>query len=101
MISVPPLDRFSQITSFIFVDQVLTKDSMSITVDAVVFARVTKLTRAVMFLSDPYHAARLRAATTLRKFVGRKSMYELLTDRRLLNVDMQVQSTFNDRTELQ
>ena len=61
--------------------QVLTRDSVTVTVDAVVYYRVSNPTMAVNNVEDYRHSTHLLAATTLRNVLGTKCLDELLSER--------------------
>ncbi|OCT93916.1 stomatin isoform X1 [Xenopus laevis] len=61
--------------------EVLTKDSVTIMVDAVVFYRVFNPTIAVVKVDNASQATQMLAQTTLRNMLGTKSLTEILIDR--------------------
>lgn len=61
--------------------EVLTKDSVTIMVDAVVFYRVFDPTVAVTKVDNANQATQLLAQTTLRNMLGTKNLTEILVDR--------------------
>ena len=70
--------------------QILTKDSVTIAVDAVVYYRVQDATMSIANVADADGATRLLAQTTLRNVLGTKSLSEVLTDRENISAGMQV-----------
>ena len=68
----------------------LSKDSVAVTVDAVVFFRVVNATMSVVKISDSHYSTKLLAMTTLRNVVGTKNLSELLSDRENISRYMQV-----------
>ena len=50
--------------------QVLTKDSVTVSVDAVVYYRVSNATVSVANVENAHHSTRLLAQTTLRNILG-------------------------------
>ncbi|XP_076816774.1 band 7 protein AGAP004871-like [Clavelina lepadiformis] len=61
--------------------EILTKDSVTVQMDAVVYYRVRDATMAVTNVENVDGATRLLAQTTLRNMLGTKSLSEILTDR--------------------
>ncbi|TRY60449.1 hypothetical protein DNTS_028894 [Danionella cerebrum] len=64
--------------------EVLTKDSVTVSVDGVVYYRVQNATLAVANITNADAATRLLAQTTLRNVLGTKNLAEILSD---LSVD--------------
>ncbi|MFT7817604.1 erythrocyte band 7 integral membrane protein-like isoform X2 [Arapaima gigas] len=61
--------------------EVLTKDSVTVSVDGVVYYRVQNATLAVANITNADSATRLLAQTTLRNVLGTKNLSEILSDR--------------------
>ncbi|KAE8621837.1 hypothetical protein XENTR_v10004989 [Xenopus tropicalis] len=61
--------------------EVLTKDSVTIMVDAVVFYRVFNPTVAVVKVDNASQATQMLAQTTLRNMLGTKSLTQILVER--------------------
>ena len=74
----------------IFLFQVLTKDSVTVSVDAVVYYRVSNATVSVANVENAHHSTRLLAQTTLRNILGTKNLHEILSDRESISGSMQV-----------
>ncbi|GLH06161.1 Band 7 protein AAEL010189 [Gryllus bimaculatus] len=70
--------------------QILTRDSVTVAVDAVVFYRVQDPKKAVVCVSDYSEATRYLAATTLRNTMGIHSLSEILCSRETLARSMQI-----------
>lgn len=70
--------------------QVLTKDSVTVAVDAVVYYRIYNPIVAVTNVEDADRSTRLLAATTLRNVLGTKSLSEILSERESISTSMQV-----------
>ena len=68
----------------------LTKDSVTVSVDAVVYYRVSNPTISVANVENAHHSTRLLAQTTLRNILGTKNMSEILSDRESISHGMQV-----------
>jgi erythrocyte band 7 integral membrane protein len=58
--------------------EILTKDSVTITVDAVVYYRTYNPVAAVTNITNAAYSTRLLAATTLRNILGTKTLQEIL-----------------------
>merc|ERR1711884_132095 len=69
--------------------QVLTKDSVTVSVDAVVYYRVSNATVSVANVENAHHSTRLLAQTTLRNILGTKNLHEILSDRDSISGSMQ------------
>jgi erythrocyte band 7 integral membrane protein len=69
--------------------QVLTKDSVTVSVDAVVYFRVSNATVSVANVENAHHSTRLLAQTTLRNILGTKDLHEILGDRETISGSMQ------------
>uniref|UniRef100_A0AAY4C898 Band 7 domain-containing protein n=1 Tax=Denticeps clupeoides TaxID=299321 RepID=A0AAY4C898_9TELE len=77
--------------------EVLTKDSVTVSVDGVVYYRVQNATLAVANISNAHAATRLLAQTTLRNVLGTKNLSEILSDREEIAHSMQ--TTLDDATD--
>ena len=89
---------------FLTICQVLTKDSVTVSVDAVVYYRVSNATISVANVENAHHSTRykdaliksshtvwrLLAQTTLRNILGTKNLHEILSDRESISCSMQV-----------
>uniref|UniRef100_A0A3B3U285 Stomatin n=1 Tax=Poecilia latipinna TaxID=48699 RepID=A0A3B3U285_9TELE len=73
--------------------EVLTKDSVTVSVDGVVYYRVQNATLAVANITNADSATRLLAQTTLRNVLGTKNLAEILSDREEIAHNMQVEHT--------
>ncbi|XP_076359973.1 band 7 protein AGAP004871-like [Tachypleus tridentatus] len=69
--------------------EVLSKDSVTVTVDAVVYYRIRNATIAVTNIEDYGRSTRLLAATTLRNVLGIKYLSEILSERESISHVMQ------------
>ncbi|NP_001161585.1 MEC2-like protein [Saccoglossus kowalevskii] len=69
--------------------EVLTKDSVTISVDAVVYYRVNNATISVANVENANHSTRLLAQTTLRNVLGTRNLSEILSDRETISHQMQ------------
>lgn len=77
--------------------EVLTKDSVTVSVDAVVYYRVSNATVSVANVENAHHSTRLLAQTTLRNILGTKDLHEILGDRETISGSMQ--AALDDATE--
>ncbi|CAF1213407.1 unnamed protein product [Adineta ricciae] len=69
--------------------EVLTRDSVTVSVDAVVYSRVFNPVISVTNVKNTQYATQLLAQTTLRNILGTKSLQEILTDRETIAHSMQ------------
>jgi erythrocyte band 7 integral membrane protein len=69
--------------------EILTRDSVTISVDAVVYYQVSNPLAAVCNNDDYNRSTRLLAATTLRNVLGTKNLSEVLSERELIAESMQ------------
>lgn len=74
----------------LFTLQILTKDSVTVSVDGVVYFRIHCPISAVANVSNAHSSTRLLAQTTLRNVLGTKNLSELLSDREGISHSMQV-----------
>ncbi|XP_059092637.1 band 7 protein AGAP004871-like [Tigriopus californicus] len=68
--------------------EVLTKDSVTVSVDAVVYYRISSPLAAVCNVVDYAKSSKLLASTTLRTMLGTKSLSEILSDRETIAKDI-------------
>ena len=71
----------------------MSRDSVTIYVDAVIYCRVYDPTMSVIRVEDARRSTRLLAATTLRNVLGTKQLTDILADRESIAQHMQVTST--------
>ena len=98
-LDVPPQEVIiNQTTNHIFsqlethsIFQVLTRDSVTVSVDAVVYYRVSNATISVANVENAHHSTRLLAQTTLRNILGTKHLHEILSERDSISSSMQVE----------
>ncbi len=69
--------------------EVITKDNVTVTVDAVVYYRVVDPEKAVLKVRDYNYAIAMLAQTTLRDIIGQVELDELLTRREEINKRLQ------------
>lgn len=68
--------------------QVLTKDSVTVSVDAVVYYRVSNATVSIANVENAHHSTRLLAQTTLRNIMGQRPLHEILSERESISQHM-------------
>ncbi|MGB7541035.1 MAG: slipin family protein [Burkholderiales bacterium] len=76
---------------------VITRDNVSVKVNAVVYFRVVDPQKAVIQVADFLNATNLLAQTTLRAVLGKHELDQLLAEREQLNLD--IQKTLDAQTE--
>jgi erythrocyte band 7 integral membrane protein len=70
--------------------EVLTKDSVTITVDAVCYYRTFNPVLTVTNVENAQYSTKLLAATTLRNILGTRTLQEILQDKEAIAHTMQV-----------
>jgi regulator of protease activity HflC (stomatin/prohibitin superfamily) len=68
---------------------VISRDNVSVKVNAVVYFRIVDPARAVIQVANPFEATSQLAQTTLRSVLGQHELDEMLGQREKLNVDIQ------------
>ncbi|XP_015776851.1 PREDICTED: stomatin-4-like [Acropora digitifera] len=91
---VPKIDQYKKVdlrtVSFdVPPQEALTRDSVTVTVDAVVYFRIQNATVSVTNVSDAPGSTKLLAQTTLRNMIGTKNLSDILMDREGLSAQMQ------------
>lgn len=66
----------------------MTKDNLSVRVDAVTFAIVTDPSRAIFQVQDYHHAVTILAASTLLRIIGEHDLKEIFRDRLKINTSL-------------
>jgi len=77
--------------------EILSKDSVTVAVDAVVYYRVFNPTICIANVENFSHSTRLLAATTLRNVLGTKNLAEILSERETISHIMQ--TSLDDATD--
>ncbi|VDM98034.1 unnamed protein product [Thelazia callipaeda] len=77
--------------------EILSRDSVTVAVDAVVYFRISNATVSVTNVEDASHSTKLLAQTTLRNILGTKTLAEMLSDREAIS--MQMQNTLDEATD--
>lgn len=90
------VDQRIRTTSFT-AEQTLTKDTVPVDVDAVLFWVIWDPQKAVLEVADYYHAVTWASQTALRDLIGETLLAEMLVGRRIL--DEQLCQTIDERTE--
>jgi regulator of protease activity HflC (stomatin/prohibitin superfamily) len=68
---------------------VITKDNVSVKVNAVIYLRVVDQERAIIQVEDYLYATSMMAQTTLRSVLGQSQLDDLLSKREQINADLQ------------
>ncbi len=94
VIIIPGIQRMVRIslrtvTLDVPTQEVITKDNVSVTVNAVVYFRVMSADKAVIAVENYLYATSQLAQTTLRSVCGQAELDELLSEREKLNVRLQ------------
>jgi regulator of protease activity HflC (stomatin/prohibitin superfamily) len=94
IILVPVLEKMVKVNLRTFVmdvppQDVITKDNVSVKVNAVVYFRVMEPNKAVLEVEDFYYATSQLAQTTLRSILGQFELDEMLSNREKINHDLQ------------
>ena len=97
-----PIDRMVRISQRVVAfdvppQDVITRDNVSVKVNAVVFFRVVDPVKAVVEVEDFLYATSQLAQTTLRSVLGQVELDDLLSQREQLNV--QLQSILDQQTD--
>jgi regulator of protease activity HflC (stomatin/prohibitin superfamily) len=92
---VPAVQRLIKVDLRVIVlnvpkQDVITRDNVSVKVNAVVYFRIVDPAKAILQVSNPYDATSQVAQTTLRSVLGQHEMDDLLSQREKLNNDIQV-----------
>uniref|UniRef100_A0AC35G680 Band 7 domain-containing protein n=1 Tax=Panagrolaimus sp. PS1159 TaxID=55785 RepID=A0AC35G680_9BILA len=77
--------------------EILSKDSVTVAVDAVIYVRISNATISVTNVEDAIRSTRLLAQTTLRNILGTKTLTEMLSDRDTVSHCMQ--ATLDEATD--
>jgi regulator of protease activity HflC (stomatin/prohibitin superfamily) len=99
---VPVIDRLRRINLQIASvpvasQQVITRDNVTTTVDAVAYFQVVDPVASVIQIRDWYSSAQLVAQTTLRSIVGRHELDQLLAERDRIDAELQI--ALDEQTE--
>jgi regulator of protease activity HflC (stomatin/prohibitin superfamily) len=91
---IPIVDRMVKmdlrvVTIDVAKQEIMTKDNVPVTVDAVVYFRVINPTDAVVKVENFWKATSLIAQTTLRSVLGQSALDDLLSQRDAINLKLQ------------
>jgi regulator of protease activity HflC (stomatin/prohibitin superfamily) len=98
----PGLDRVAQVvdlriqTTTITAEQALTRDTVAVGVDAIVFWQVDNAEAAAIHIANYREAIERVAQTSLREMIGATELSRLLSDRR--TADEQLRLTISEKT---
>lgn len=97
-----PIDRMVRVSLRVQVydippQDVITRDNVSINVNAVVYFRVVEPDKAIIQVEDYFYATAQMAQTTLRSILGEAELDELLSEREQLN--QKIQSILDRQTD--
>ncbi|HOP07274.1 MAG TPA: slipin family protein [candidate division Zixibacteria bacterium] len=102
IILIPVVDKFVRvdlrvITYDVPAQDVITKDNVSVKVNAVLYFQVTDPSRAVVSVANFFEATSQIAQTTLRSVLGQVELDDLLANREKINAELQ--SIIDEQTE--
>jgi regulator of protease activity HflC (stomatin/prohibitin superfamily) len=102
IIIIPFVDRMTRVSLRIVTmdvppQDVITKDNVSVAVNAVAYFRVMDPTKAIVAVENYLKATSLIAQTTLRSVVGEADLDELLSKREKIN--LQLQKIIDEQTD--
>ena len=75
--------------------QILTKDSVTVAVDAVIYFRIYNATMSITNVENAKSSTRLLAQTTLRNVLGTRNLSEILMERD--NISHQIQVVYKSK----
>jgi regulator of protease activity HflC (stomatin/prohibitin superfamily) len=92
---IPVLDKITKVNLQIIAapvasQAVITKDNVTVTVDAVAFFQVVDPAASVVRIRDWYTSSQLVAQTSLRSIVGRHDLDQLLSERERIDAELQI-----------
>ena len=94
MIIIPVIEKMVRvslrlITMDVPPQDIITKDNVSVKVNAVVYFRVMEPDKAIVEVEDFYYATSQLAQTTLRSILGQVELDDLLSEREKINHELQ------------
>lgn len=94
VIIVPFIDRLVRVslrtvTMDVPPQDVITKDNVTVKVNAVIYFRVVDQERAIVQVEDYLYATSMMSQTTLRSVLGQSQLDDLLSKREQINADLQ------------
>jgi regulator of protease activity HflC (stomatin/prohibitin superfamily) len=102
ILMIPIIDRMVRVslrvvTMDVPAQDVITRDNVSVKVNAVVYFRVMDANKAIVAVEDYLYATSMISQTTLRSVLGQVELDDLLTNREKIN--QQLQHIIDDQTE--
>lgn len=102
IILIPMIDKMVRvdlrvITYDIPAQDVITRDNVSVKVNAVVYFQITDANKAIVSVANFFEATSQIAQTTLRSVLGQQELDNLLADRETINAELQ--RIIDDQTE--
>jgi regulator of protease activity HflC (stomatin/prohibitin superfamily) len=99
---IPIVDRMVRVslrvvTMDVPAQDVITRDNVSVKVNAVIYFRVMDANKAIVAVEDYLYATSMISQTTLRSVLGQVELDDLLTNREKIN--QQLQHIIDDQTE--
>ncbi|CAF0771074.1 unnamed protein product [Didymodactylos carnosus] len=99
---LPCIDTYSKVdlrtvTFDVPPQEILTKDSVTVAVDAVVYFRIFNAVISITNVEDAAKSTKLLAATTLRNVLGTKTLQEILAERD--KIDTVIQTSLDEATD--
>lgn len=94
VILIPIIDKMVRVSLRTIVmdvppQDIITKDNVSLKVNAVVYFRVVQAAKVVVEVEDFYSATSQISQTTLRSIIGQSTLDELLSEREKINKELQ------------
>ena len=94
IILIPLIQRMVKVDLRVIVldvptQDVISRDNVSVKVNAVIYFRIVEPDRAIIQVANPFEATSQLAQTTLRSVLGQHELDEMLSQREKLNVDIQ------------
>ncbi|XP_052220416.1 stomatin-like isoform X2 [Dreissena polymorpha] len=77
--------------------EILSRDSVTVAVDAVIYARIFDATMSIINVENAHASTKLLAATTLRNVLGTKALSDILSERE--SIANQMQSILDHATD--
>ncbi|CAF0757622.1 unnamed protein product [Adineta ricciae] len=99
---LPCIDTYSKVdlrtvTFDVPPQEILTRDSVTVAVDAVVYFRIFNAVISITNVEDAAKSTKLLAATTLRNVLGTKTLHEILAERD--KIDTVIQTALDEATD--
>jgi regulator of protease activity HflC (stomatin/prohibitin superfamily) len=96
--TIPYVIDIRVITTSFNAEQTLTKDTVPVNVDAVLFWQVTDVTKAALEVKDYNQAVLLAAQTALRDVIGKTFLADMLAGRETIDAELQkiIQNRINN-----